>query len=102
MKAIQNETEYQQLSQAQTVFMFTASWCPDCRVIEPDLPQLESKYPNFNIVSVDRDAYIDLAIKEGVMGIPSFIVYKDGERVGDYIGKERKSIEQIDTFLSQF
>ncbi|KFE42348.1 thioredoxin family protein [Staphylococcus agnetis] len=102
MKSIQNETEYQQYAQSQTVFMFTAGWCPDCRVIEPDLPKLESKYQNFNFIAVDRDAHIDLAIKEGVMGIPSFIMYKDGKRVGDYIGKERKSIEQIDEFLSQF
>lgn len=102
MKSIQNVEEYQNLTQSKSVFMFTAGWCPDCRFIEPDLPKLEEKYPNFNFASVDRDAFIDLAIEEGVMGIPSFIVYDGGERVGDYIGKERKSIEQIDQFLAQF
>ncbi|UEX90937.1 thioredoxin family protein [Staphylococcus ratti] len=102
MKTIQNEADYKKLTQEKTVFMFTAGWCPDCRVIEPDLPKLEEKYANFNFISVDRDAFIDLAIEEGVMGIPSFIVYEDGKRVGDYIGKERKSIAQIDDFLSQF
>ena len=102
MKTIQNIEEYKTLTQSKTVFMFTAGWCPDCRFIEPGLPQLEKKYPNLNFVSVDRDAFIELAIEEGVMGIPSFIVYDAGQRVGDYIGKERKSIEQIDQFLEQF
>ena len=36
------------------------------------------------------------------MGIPSFLVYRDGELLGSYIGKERKSIEQIDQFLAQY
>ena len=30
-------------------------WCPDCRIIEPDLPRLEEKYNHFNFVSVDRN-----------------------------------------------
>lgn len=34
------------------------------------------------------------------MGIPSFLVYRDGEQIGSYIGKERKSIEQTDSFLA--
>ena len=42
------------------MFEFTAGWCPDCRVIEPDLPKLEEKYQEFDFVSVDRDQFIDL------------------------------------------
>ena len=49
---------------------------PDCRIIEPDLPRLEEKYNHFNFVSVDRDEFIDLAIENDIMGIPSFLVYK--------------------------
>ncbi|UXR68873.1 MULTISPECIES: thioredoxin family protein [unclassified Staphylococcus] len=102
MKNLETLEQYQSLKQEETVFLYSADWCPDCRVIEPGLPEIEEKYSQFNFVKVDRDQFVDLAIEEGVMGIPSFLVYKNGERVGDYIGKERKSIEQIDTFLSQF
>ena len=42
-----------------------------CKVIEPDLPKLE-KYSNFKFVSADRDKFIDLAIENDIMGIPSF------------------------------
>lgn len=102
MKSLENEEQFETLKQGNTVFEFTAGWCPDCRVIEPDLPTLEDKYPMFDFISVDRDQFIDLAIANDVMGIPSFLVYKQGELVGSYIGKERKSIEQIDTFLAQY
>ncbi|GEQ05437.1 thioredoxin family protein [Staphylococcus gallinarum] len=100
MKTLENETQFKELKQQQTVFLFTADWCPDCKVIEPDLPQLEDKYQEYNFVSVDRDKYLDICIEHGIMGIPSFLVYRDGEQIGSYIGKERKSIEQIDSFLA--
>ncbi|WP_436881539.1 thioredoxin family protein [Staphylococcus gallinarum] len=100
MKTLENETQFKELKQQQTVFLFTADWCPDCKVIEPDLSQLEDKYQEYNFVSVDRDKYLDICIEHGIMGIPSFLVYRDGEQIGSYIGKERKSIEQIDSFLA--
>ena len=100
MKTLENETQFKELKQQQTVFLFTADWCPDCKVIEPDLPQLEDKYQEYNFVSVDRDKYLDICIEHGIMGIPSFLVYRDGEQIGSYIAKERKSIEQIDSFLA--
>lgn len=100
MKNLENEQQYEELKQQQTVFLFTAGWCPDCKVIEPDLPQLEEKYTNYQFISVDRDQFMDICIDHGIMGIPSFLVYKNGEQLGSYIGKKRKSIAQIDDFLA--
>ncbi|MDK7113580.1 thioredoxin family protein [Staphylococcus pettenkoferi] len=101
MKKLENEQQFADFKQGKVVFMFTATWCPDCRVIEPDLPQLEEKYDDFDFVSVDRDQFIDLCAQHDIMGIPSFLVYSNDELLGSYIGKERKSIEQIDQFLSE-
>ena len=101
MKQLESEKQFEELKQGKTVFEFTAGWCPDCRVIEPDLPKLEEKYQEFDFVSVDSDQFIDLCIDNDILGIPSFLVFKEGELLGSYIGKERKSIEQIDEFLAQ-
>ena len=87
MKQLESEQQFESLKQGATVFEFTAGWCPDCRVIEPDLPELEARYPMFDFVSVDRDKFMDICIENGIMGIPR---------------KERKSIEQIDAFLAQY
>lgn len=43
---------------------------------------------------------MDICVDHGIMGIPSFLVYNDGELLGSYIGKELKSIEQIDDFIA--
>ncbi|MDU6733088.1 MAG: thioredoxin family protein, partial [Staphylococcus epidermidis] len=97
----ESEQQFEELKQDNTVFEFTADWCPDCKVIEPELPQLEEKYPSFKFVSVDRDQFIDICVQNDILGIPSFLIFKEGQLLGSYIGKERKSIDQIDQFLSQ-
>lgn len=102
MIQLESEQQFNAFAQKNTVFLFSAGWCPDCHVIEPGLPGLEEKYQQFDFVKVDRDQFIDLAIENGIMGIPSFLVYQNGKQVGSYIGKERKTVEQIDEFLSQF
>lgn len=100
MKHLESEQQFEQLKNEKTVFLFTADWCPDCKVIEPELPKIEEKFTEYNFISVDRDKFIDLCVEHGIMGIPSFLVFSDGQQIGSYIGKERKSIEQIDAFLS--
>lgn len=102
MLKLESEQQFEELMKETTVFEFTADWCPDCKVIEPDLPKLEEKYNSVNFVSVDRDQFIDLCIKYDIMGIPSFLIFKNENLLGSYIGKERKSIEQIDEFLAKY
>lgn len=100
MKYLESEQQFEQLKNEKTVFLFTSDWCPDCKVIEPELPQIEEKFTEYKFISVDRDKFIDLCVEHGIMGIPSFLVFSAGQQIGSYIGKERKSIEQIDAFLS--
>ena len=44
MIKLESEQQFEELKKGYTVFEFTAGWCPDCKVIEPDLPKLEKKY----------------------------------------------------------
>lgn len=100
MKQLESVEAFEQLKQGKTVFMFTADWCVDCGFIAPRLPELEEKHPDYTFVSVDRDKFIDLAADLGIMGIPSFLVYENGEQVGSYVSKDRKTIEQISEFIT--
>ncbi|ANZ33130.1 thioredoxin family protein [Staphylococcus carnosus] len=100
MKTLESVEQFEELKQGKTVFMFTADWCVDCRFIKPRLPELEENHKDFTFVSVDRDKFIDLCVDLGIMGIPSFLVYENGEQVGSYVSKDRKTIEQIDEFIN--
>lgn len=81
------------------IFMFSADWCPDCRIIDPILPEVEAKYQDYTFIYVDRDQFIDLCIQLEVFGIPSFIGYKDGQELGRFVSKDRKTQEEIENFI---
>ncbi|KGX89156.1 thioredoxin family protein [Pontibacillus litoralis] len=100
MKTLQSMEQYEQwMQKGKVVFLFSADWCPDCRVIEPFLPEVEEKFDHYQFVYVDRDEFIDLCADLGVFGIPSFIVTEDGKELGRLVSKERKSQQQIEAFL---
>ena len=83
MEKLQSMEQYEQLrKEERTIFMFSADWCPDCRVIEPILPRIEADYPEYTFVEVDRDQYIDLCGELDIFGIPSFVAFHNGEEVG--------------------
>lgn len=88
------------LAKGQTVLMFTADWCPDCQFIKPAMPEIEKDFADFKFYSVDRDENIDLAAELGIMGIPSFVAYRDGEEIGRFVNKDRKTKQQVEAFLN--
>ncbi|WP_125606528.1 thioredoxin family protein [Lapidilactobacillus bayanensis] len=84
----------------KTILFFTATWCGDCRFIKPAMPAVEAEYPDITFVEVDRDEYLELAQELGIMGIPSFVAYQDGQEVGRFVNKDRKTKQEIENFIN--
>ncbi|MDO4912442.1 MAG: thioredoxin family protein [Lactobacillus sp.] len=82
-----------------TVVEFSAEWCGDCKFLEPFLPEIEASFPKAQFVKIDRDGALDLAIELGIMGIPSFLVYQDGQEIGRLVNKDRKTKEEVIDFI---
>lgn len=101
MKKFEKHEEYlEAIKEGKSVLLFSADWCPDCRVIEPFLPELEKKYSELDFYYVDRDDHIDLCQEMDVFGIPSFVAFQDGEETGRFVSKLRKSQEEIEEFFT--
>lgn len=83
----------------RSVLFFTADWCPDCQAIKPAMPAIEQEFSDMHFYLVDRDENIDLAADLNIFGIPSFVVYQDGQEIGRFVSKERKSKQQVEDFL---
>ncbi|HJE26516.1 MULTISPECIES: thioredoxin family protein [Limosilactobacillus] len=81
------------------VLFFTADWCPDCQAIKPAMPDIEQDFSDAHFYLVDRDENIDLAADLNIFGIPSFVVFQDGQEIGRFVSKERKSKQQVEDFL---
>lgn len=100
MEKLESQEQFEELKQGErTVFLFSADWCPDCRVIDPLLPGIEVDYPEYEFVYVDRDQFIDICAEHDIFGIPSFLVYSEGVEKGRFVSKDRKTREEITAFL---
>lgn len=100
MKKLESVEQFNQFkNKGKYIFMFSADWCPDCRFIDPFLPEIQEKYQEYTFIYVDRDEFIDLCAEVDVFGIPSFFAYEKGNELGRFVSKDRKSKEEIERFI---
>ena len=68
---------------------FTASWCKPCKAIEPQFLELgSSRRGSATFVSIDVDEFPDHMTEYSVIGIPHFLVIRDGTVKGSYRGSD--------------
>ncbi|RLL47796.1 thioredoxin [Oceanobacillus piezotolerans] len=100
MKELETIEQYHELKDNKdTIFLFSADWCGDCRYLDPDLPKIENAYPEYTFIKVDRDKFIDLCIENDILGIPSFLAFKNAKEVGRFVSKDRKTKEEVIQFI---
>ena len=68
-------------------------------VIKPFMPSIVEKYNQYNFYTINRDQLMDLCVELEIFGIPSFVAFKDGQEVGRFVNKERKTRQQIEEFI---
>ncbi|WP_281829620.1 MULTISPECIES: thioredoxin family protein [Lactobacillus] len=95
-----NQTKLDEITKSgRVVLEFSATWCPDCRFLDPFLPEIEEDFSDSKFYKIDRDGSIDVAKNLNIMGIPSFVVYQDGQEIGRLVNKDRKTKQQVEDFL---
>lgn len=77
---------------------FWAEWCGPCKMIAPVLEEVANEYNGkLKVVKMDVDANAETAPKYGIRGIPTLIVFNNGEKVGEKVGALSKS--QLSAFI---
>lgn len=71
---------------------FWAEWCGPCRVMSPIVEEIgkEVDPSKLKVVKVNVDQAQDLAQEYGIMSIPSFKIFKDGQVVNEFVGSRSK------------
>ena len=70
-----------------------ATWCGPCKMMSPVIEELAEEYEGqVKVGKVDIDADSELAAQYGIMSVPTFLVFKDGQISDKIIGAVPKEI----------
>ena len=93
MKVVNNVEFESTIKKGITLVDFSAEWCGPCKMIAPVLEQLSTELEGkVNIIKVDVDVEQQLAQKYNVMSIPTLLLFKEGNVIGQVVGFQSKAM----------
>ncbi len=81
---------------------FWAQWCGPCKAIGPIIEEIQNEYEGNAIVGkVNVDSNQELAVKYGIMNIPTVLFFKNGQVVDKLKGAAPKKefVKRLESLL---
>ena len=77
---------------------YWAEWCGPCKMIAPILDEVSTEYAErLKIAKLDVDQNQATSLKYGIRGVPTLMLFKDGDMVATHVGALTKS--QLTAFI---
>lgn len=95
------ENEVIAASKSQPVMVdFWAEWCRPCHMLAPTVDAIAQEYAGkLKVVKVNVDESANASFRFNIRGIPTLLIFKDGEVADQLVGAVPK--EQIQRVLSR-
>jgi thioredoxin 1 len=81
---------------------FWAVWCGPCKMIAPIVDEIATEYDGrIKVGKLDADQHQQILMDYGVMGIPTLILFKNGEATARIVGYRPKAqvLKEIEPYL---
>ena len=91
--AVTDATFQEQVLNAQgpVLLKFEADWCAPCQAMKPMIAEIAEEYAGrLTVATIDVDANNQTPYKFGVRGVPTVILFNDGQVVAQKAGLPRK------------
>ncbi|RUM89000.1 MAG: thioredoxin [Thermovibrio sp.] len=80
---------------------FWAPWCGPCRMLAPTIDELAQEYEGkIKVVKVNTDELPMVAMQYGIRGIPTVMLFVNGEPVDVKVGLQPKAV--FENMISRF
>jgi len=73
----------------------TATWCSQCKAIQPFVDKMIRKYPDIRFYKYDTDTADDISQELGARQMPTFNLFKDGDIMGGVTGARAEALEKL-------
>ena len=75
---------------------FWATWCGPCRMVAPIVEQIAAEREDILVGKINVDEEMELAVKFGIISIPTLVVMKNGEVANKAVGyMPKEAIEKL-------
>jgi thioredoxin 1 len=76
-----------------SVVDFWAPWCYPCRIQGPILEKVAGQVGDkFNVYKMNVDENSETAMKHGVTGIPTLLLFKNGQVMKEFVGVQGENV----------
>ena len=72
-----------------------ATWCGPCKVIAPRVVDLSHAHTSARFYKIDVDELPEVAQELGVRAMPTFYVFKDGDKKGNVVGANENALKAL-------
>ncbi len=85
-------------SETPVLVDYWAEWCSPCKMIAPILDEVSSEYTDkIRVAKLDVDENKATMMKYGIRGVPTLMLFKEGNIVATHVGALTKS--QLTAFI---